>query len=96
MYLLDRIHRFALEKPEASALGHEVRLLSEQGPYRGEDLRVVVETAQPIGAATLEAAARTHLACFSTVRFHFVERLPRSHMGKVERFELRQSLVAGL
>lgn len=89
----DKLPAAPFETAMQGALGREVCLLSEQGADRGEHLHVVVETPTPIDAATLRAAAAEHLAAFATIHFHFVAALPRNHMGKVERFKLRQTLV---
>jgi acyl-coenzyme A synthetase/AMP-(fatty) acid ligase len=76
------------------ALGLEgVCLMSEQGADREEQLHVVLETPEPIDEATLRQAAQTHLRGFPAARFHFIDRFPRNHMGKVERFKLKQRLI---
>jgi acyl-coenzyme A synthetase/AMP-(fatty) acid ligase len=76
------------------ALGLEgVCVMSEQGADREEQLHVVLETAAPIDEAVLRQAAQTHLRGFPAARFHFVDRFPRNHMGKVERFKLKQRLI---
>jgi acyl-coenzyme A synthetase/AMP-(fatty) acid ligase len=76
------------------ALGLEgVCVMSEQGADREEQLHVVLETAEPIDEAKLTEAARAHLKGFPAARFHFVDRFPRNHMGKVERFKLKQRLL---
>jgi acyl-coenzyme A synthetase/AMP-(fatty) acid ligase len=76
------------------ALGLEgVCVMSEQGADLEEQLHVVLETAEPIDEATLRQAAQTHLRGFPAARFHFIDRFPRNHMGKVERFKLKQRLI---
>jgi len=76
------------------ALGLEgVCVMSEQGADREEQLHVVLETAAPIDEAVLRQAAQTHLRGFPAARFHFIDRFPRNHMGKVERFKLKQRLI---
>jgi len=90
----DKLPAGPLEAALTDALGCDVCLLSEQGPDKGEDLHVVVETAHPIDQARLTAVAKTHLAKFPAIHFHVLPRLPRNHMGKVERFRLRQTLIA--
>jgi acyl-coenzyme A synthetase/AMP-(fatty) acid ligase len=76
------------------ALGLEgVCVMSEQGPDREEQLHVVLETPEPIDEAVLRQAAEAHLRGFPAARFHFIDRFPRNHMGKVERFKLKQRLI---
>lgn len=75
------------------ALGVEgVCLFSHQGEGAAEELHVVLERSRPVTLDALTAAARACLHGFPDVRFHAVDALPRNHMGKVERFKLRQSL----
>jgi len=82
------------EQALQAALGLEgVCLLSEQGADREEQLHVVLETAQPIDAETLRQAAQAHLRGFPAARFHFIDRFPRNHMGKIERLKLKQRLI---
>jgi acyl-coenzyme A synthetase/AMP-(fatty) acid ligase len=71
-----------------------VCVLSEQGEESAETVHVVIETAAPIPAERLRASAETHLRGFHKVSFHFLERLPRNDMGKVERLRLKKQLVA--
>jgi acyl-coenzyme A synthetase/AMP-(fatty) acid ligase len=68
-------------------------VLSEQGDDHDELLHVVLETAEPIDEAKLRQAALAHLRGFPAARFHFLDRFPRNHMGKVERFKLKQRLI---
>jgi acyl-coenzyme A synthetase/AMP-(fatty) acid ligase len=84
--------------PYEAALQQELGLegvcvMSEQGADREEQLHVVLETPEPIDEAVLNRAAQTHLRGFPAARFHFVDRFPRNHMGKVERFKLKQRLI---
>jgi acyl-coenzyme A synthetase/AMP-(fatty) acid ligase len=82
------------ERALQDALGLEgVCLMSEQGADREEQLHVVLETALPIDEAILRKAAQAHLRGFPAARFHFLDRFPRNHMGKVERFKLKQRLI---
>jgi acyl-coenzyme A synthetase/AMP-(fatty) acid ligase len=82
------------EQALQGALGLEgVCVMSEQGADREEQLHVVLETAEPIDEAVLRQAAQTHLRGFPAARFHFIDRFPRNHMGKVERFKLKQRLI---
>ncbi len=82
------------ERALQDALGLEgVCLLSEQGDDREEQLHVVLETAHPIDEETLRQAAVAHLRGFPNARFHFLNRFPRNHMGKVERLKLKQRLI---
>jgi acyl-coenzyme A synthetase/AMP-(fatty) acid ligase len=76
-----------------SDLGAAVCLLSEQAPSGAEELHVVIETPAPIAEADLQAAASRRLTGFGTIHFHFVDHLPRNHLGKVERFKLRANLA---
>jgi acyl-coenzyme A synthetase/AMP-(fatty) acid ligase len=70
-----------------------VCILSERGLSGEEGLRVVIETTEPIGEARLREVAEAHLNRFPHAYFHLVERLPRNHMGKVERLKLTQLLL---
>jgi acyl-coenzyme A synthetase/AMP-(fatty) acid ligase len=82
------------EQALQQALGLDgVCLLSEQGADQEEQLHVVLETAQPIDAETLRKAAVEHLRGFPAARFHFLDRFPRNHMGKIERLKLKQRLI---
>ncbi|HTX48106.1 MAG TPA: class I adenylate-forming enzyme family protein [Caulobacteraceae bacterium] len=81
------------EEALESDLGAAVCLLSEQAKSGAEELHAVIETPAPIDEATLQAVAAHRLAGFGTIHFHFVDRLPRNHLGKVERFKLRASLA---
>jgi len=75
------------------ALGLEgVCVFSEQGEGLQEQLHVVLETPGPIDDALLRQAA-IHLEHLQAANFHFLDRFPRNHMGKVERFKLRQRLI---
>jgi acyl-coenzyme A synthetase/AMP-(fatty) acid ligase len=90
----DKIATQPFELALQDALGVEgVCLVSEQGAEGGEELHVIVETATPIDAATLRDAALATLHGFADARFHFIDRFPRNHMGKVERFKLRKALI---
>jgi acyl-coenzyme A synthetase/AMP-(fatty) acid ligase len=90
----DKVPSQPFEQALQERLGVEgVCLLSEQGPGGAEELHVIVESAAPIDAARLRAAAQATLSGFPDARFHFVDRLPRNHMGKVERFKLKKRLI---
>lgn len=83
------------EQALAERLGIEsVCVMSETGADHEEELHVVIETARPIPAADLAEAARATLHGFAQARFHFVETMPRNHMGKVLRGALRAQLLA--
>ena len=76
------------------ALGLEaVCVLTEPGADGSEELHVVLETAEPIDAARLEAAAQAHLHGFPDARFHFLDALPRNEAGKIQRYRLKQRLI---
>ncbi len=82
------------EQALQDALGLDgVCVLTEQGADREEQLHVVLETAEPIDEERLREAALTHLKGFPAARFHFLAKFPRNHMGKVERFKLKQRLI---
>jgi acyl-coenzyme A synthetase/AMP-(fatty) acid ligase len=81
------------EEALQSDLGAAVCLFSEQAASGAEELHVVIETPAPIAEPELQAAAERRLAGFGTIHFHFVDRMPRNHLGKVERFKLRAELV---
>jgi acyl-coenzyme A synthetase/AMP-(fatty) acid ligase len=90
----DKIPAQPFEQALRDALGIEgVCVLNEPGPGNAEALHVVLETATPIDEATLRTAARAHLGGFPDAHFHFVSELPRNHMGKIERFKLKQRLI---
>ncbi|MDR3512407.1 MAG: fatty acid--CoA ligase family protein [Caulobacteraceae bacterium] len=91
----DKVPTQPLEQALQERLGVEgVCLLSGQGPQGAEELHVIVETAAPIDEARLREAARAIPRGFPEARFHFIARLPRNHMGKVERFKLQKRLIA--
>jgi acyl-CoA synthetase (AMP-forming)/AMP-acid ligase II len=84
-----------VERALRDALGVEgVCAFSEQGVGASEDLHIVIETPEPISEDRLREAAHAHLKGFPTASFHFVDQLPRNHMGKVERLTLRRRLRA--
>ena len=90
----DKVPAAPYERALQEALGLDgVCVLSEQGPDREEQLHVVLETAEPIDEARLREAALAHLGRFPAARFHFLDRFPRNHMGKVERLKLKQHLI---
>jgi acyl-coenzyme A synthetase/AMP-(fatty) acid ligase len=90
----DKIPAGPFEEALQQALGVAgVCIFSEQGERYAEELHVVLETAAPIDSAVLTAAAQAHLRGFPDARFHFLGALPRNHMGKVERFKLKQILL---
>jgi acyl-coenzyme A synthetase/AMP-(fatty) acid ligase len=90
----DKIPAAPYEQALQEALGLEgVCVLSEQGDDQEDQLHVVLETAEPIDEATLRKAALAHLSRFPSARFHFLDPFPRNHMGKVERFKLKQRLI---
>lgn len=90
----DKVPAAPFEEALQEALGLEaVCVLSEPGADGGEELHVVLETAQPIDAARLEAAAQAHLRGFPHARFHFLAALPRNAAGKIERYKLKQRLI---
>jgi len=90
----DKIPAAPYERALQEALGLDgVCVLSEQGEDREEQLHVVLETAEPIDEARLREAALAHLRGFPAARFHFLDRFPRNHMGKVERLKLKQHLI---
>jgi acyl-coenzyme A synthetase/AMP-(fatty) acid ligase len=55
-------------------------------------MHVVLETREAVEPARLEAAAQAILPPNSEVLFHVVPALPRNHMGKVSRLQLKQLL----
>jgi acyl-coenzyme A synthetase/AMP-(fatty) acid ligase len=71
-----------------------VCVFSEQGEESAETAHVVIETAAPIPTELLRAAAEAHLRGFQKVSCHFLERLPRNEMGKIERLKLKQQLIS--
>jgi acyl-coenzyme A synthetase/AMP-(fatty) acid ligase len=71
-----------------------VCVLSEQAADSAEAAHVIIETAIPIPPDRLKAAAQAHLPGFGRANFHFVEKLPRNNMGKIERLKLRGQLLA--
>lgn len=81
------------EEALQSDLGAAVCLFSEQAASGAEELHAVIETPAPIAEAELQAVAARRLAGFGTVHFHFIDRLPRNHLGKVERLKLRANLA---
>jgi acyl-CoA synthetase (AMP-forming)/AMP-acid ligase II len=90
----DKIPAAPLEEALQQALGvYGVCAFSEQDPDLAEALHIVVETPVPIDAARLRLASEAHLRGFPRVHFHFVDKLPRNHMGKVERLKLRRQLI---
>ena len=90
----DKLPAEPVETALQRALGvSAVCALSEQGSDAAEQLHIVLETASPIDAATLRHAAEAHLRGFTDIHFHFVDALPRNHMGKIERFKLKQQLT---
>jgi acyl-coenzyme A synthetase/AMP-(fatty) acid ligase len=58
-----------------------------------DEIHVVVESATAVGTADAARVART-FAGFSKVEFHIVDKLPRNHMGKLDRVALRRRLGA--
>ncbi|HUZ12372.1 MAG TPA: AMP-binding protein [Caulobacteraceae bacterium] len=83
-----------LEEALGRALGLDgVCVLAERGANLEDELHVVLETPTPIEPALLDHAAQAHVRGFARVHFHFLERLPRNHMGKIERLKLKQSLL---
>jgi acyl-coenzyme A synthetase/AMP-(fatty) acid ligase len=90
----DKVPAAPYEQALQEALGLEgVCVMSEAGLDQQEQLHVVLETAEPIDPATVQAAAVKVLRGFPSARFHFVDRFPRNHMGKIERFKLKQRLI---
>jgi acyl-coenzyme A synthetase/AMP-(fatty) acid ligase len=69
-----------------------VCVLSRQGLDHDEELHVVLETTRTIDEAELTRAAQSHLRGFPRARIHFMPRLPRNHMGKVDRLILEKTL----
>jgi acyl-coenzyme A synthetase/AMP-(fatty) acid ligase len=53
----------------------------------------VLETPEPIDEADLRQAVPAHLGNLPAPTVHFIGRLPRNHIGKVERFTLKQRLI---
>ena len=60
----------------------------------GDELHVVIQTRTPIAPDTLKAAIDKILYGFPRAHVHFVEALPRNHMGKVLRLQLKADLIA--
>jgi acyl-coenzyme A synthetase/AMP-(fatty) acid ligase len=91
----DKIPAAPYEQALQEALGLEgVCMLTEQGGDRSEELHVVLETPEPLDAEVLRQAALTLSDLPDVhVHFHFVDKIPRNHMGKVERIKLRQQLL---
>src|SRR5262249_40315412 len=84
-----------IERAFEEALGvASVCALSESGPDGEEAVHVVIEAPGPIDRTALETVAKTQLSGFPAAHFHFMPALPRNEMGKVQRFKLRQQLLA--
>jgi malonyl-CoA/methylmalonyl-CoA synthetase len=76
------IEEFLLEQPEVA----EAAVAAWSDPVRGEVPVAYVVLKSPIEAAELERRCRECLASFKTPRsFHFLERLPRNALGKVQK-----------
>jgi malonyl-CoA/methylmalonyl-CoA synthetase len=76
------IEEFLLEQPEVS----EAAVTAGSDPRRGEVPVAYVVLKSPIEAVELERRCRENLASFKAPRsFHFLERLPRNALGKVQK-----------
>ncbi len=68
-------------------------VFSMAGP-NGEELHVALQSPEPIPEERLTPALQAVLWGFPRAHVHFVEALPRNHMGKVQRLRLKQMLMA--
>jgi len=76
------IEEFLLEQPEVA----EAAVAACLDPMRGEVPVAYVVLRSPLEAAELERRCRENLASFKAPRgFHFLERLPRNALGKVQK-----------
>ena len=76
------IEEFLQEQEEIA----EAAVVGTADPLRGEVPVAYVVTKAPVEAAELEGRCRAKLASFKVPRaFHFVEKLPRNAMGKVQK-----------
>jgi acyl-coenzyme A synthetase/AMP-(fatty) acid ligase len=83
-----------LEEAMQTALGVEtVCLLTDPASERANAVHAVIETATPIDASQLHAAAKAALPMVAQVHFHFRPTLPRNNLDKVDRVQLRQQLI---
>ena len=60
----------------------------------GDELHVVIQTKVAIEPPALKTAIAKALYGFPRAHVHFVEAMPRNHMGKVLRLSLKQQLMA--
>ncbi len=58
-----------------------------------EELHVVLQTNRPIPPEALAEAIQASLRGFPRAHVHFVEDIPRNHMGKIRRLALKQMLM---
>ena len=76
------IEEFLQEQPEVA----EAAVCGKPDPIRGEVPVAYLVLNCPVDPASLESRCRASLASFKIPRaFHFVDRLPRNAMGKVQR-----------
>jgi malonyl-CoA/methylmalonyl-CoA synthetase len=76
------IEEFLLEQAEVA----EAAVAASADPMRGEVPVAYVVLKSPIDAAELDRRCRENLASFKAPRgFHFLERLPRNALGKVQK-----------
>jgi malonyl-CoA/methylmalonyl-CoA synthetase len=76
------IEEFLQEQEEIA----EAAIVGAADPRRGEVPVAYVVCRSPVEAAELEERCRARLASFKVPRaFHFVEKLPRNAMGKVQK-----------
>ena len=83
-----------LEQELQDHLGAEgVCVFSSSDDQAEEVLHIVIQPIRPVTKSQLEAIGRELLKVYGRVRFHMVERMPRNHMGKVQRLALRRQLL---
>lgn len=71
----------------------EVCVFAAPNDQAEEEIHVVLETHRPFTMATLAHAAKTVFPGVSEVRFHRLDALPRSPMGKIRRYALKERLT---
>jgi acyl-coenzyme A synthetase/AMP-(fatty) acid ligase len=75
--------------------GLSVSLISRPGEHGGEEVHLIAESATPDDAQKLIAEIAKANPILAHAHIHYVARLPRNEMGKINRAELRNSLIKG-
>lgn len=84
-----------IEQILADKFGAEgVCLFDAPNAHGEEELHVAVQPRRPLQHQDLEDAAKNILRSYPMVHFHIVDSLPRNHMGKLMRLQVRQQIFA--